>query len=37
MEQKQIERKINKIVVQKEKMENVEIVVNKEEIQRNKI
>ena len=37
MEQKQIERKINKIVVQKEKMENVEIVVNKEEIYRNKI
>lgn len=37
MEQKQMEKKINRIGVQKEKMENVQIVVNKEEINKNKI
>ncbi len=32
-----MEKKINRIGVKKEEMENVEIVVNKEEINRNKI
>jgi hypothetical protein len=32
-----MEKKINRIGLKKEKMENVEIVINKEEINRNKI